>query len=375
MIVPEIPINPTSSYINLSTDGNLSISIQEALKASPKELSGILMDAMDKKTVSPNNAAKFIKAIYRQSPELARSAMKYYSTIANYAPKKRLPLLNQLRETDLYFKPIPVKAEKTLIDRPHDHIVKELTSEIGRETFRDNPQKVSSNGAPLPNNSKEVAELYVNSVPDKYKKYVRLEIFKNNDIPKMNGKYVGRYAPQDKNTELKTEKALLAGVIDVKKYVVFVNSGGAHSIAAARALAKNGYLIIPHFSHGKSKLFEQDTAALLYFAKEIADLNMQTIRKNPDAPWAVISDAHMGEVGDVSQWKQSGLIADNDLPPIPKGYGIIHVNEGDGYHSIDPNDRDIVHDSLRIAAKRGVKDLFVLGLNPYTKAVPFSAKK
>jgi rhodanese-related sulfurtransferase len=237
-------------------------------------------------------------------------------------------------------------------------------------TVESHPQTVSSNGATLPENKEEVIKLY-HDVPDQYKKYVQLGIFENNDISKSNDKNVGRYAPQDRNTEQKTEQALNQLTINKQKHVVVVNSGGPHSIAAARALAKKGYLILVHFNHLKGDAFIQDTGALLYFAKEIADLNRATVKNNPQAPWALILDAHQNTSASDESVHSKPILEDRDLPPIPNGYGIIEITEGHhSLHDQSATKEKLVWDSLRIAKERGVKGIYNLGLDPYKSSMP-----
>lgn len=355
----------------LDLDKNDKLSVQESLAASPKQLSGIIREAVDKDVQGVNlkKIVSFIKKIADQDKNLARSAMKDFSEWAKVSPQ-RLALLEALKGTDLYFKP-EEKHEET----PEEIIQAGLTNLILTNlkitnlsgNIETHPQSISSNGSPLPQSKEETYQLYRESVPKSYQRFVQLKIFENNPMTK-----VGRYAPQDKNTEQKIEKALNDGLIDPQKHIVVVDSGGPHSIAMARALAKKGYLIIPHFNHRKTKYAQEDIGGLIYFAKELSQLNRATVESNPQAPWALIIDAHQNDLeeGEFGKLKLGPILMDKDVPLIPAGYGVIAIMEGNA--PIQPATKyegKFVQESIQIASERGVseKNLWILGLDPYSK--------
>lgn len=230
------------------------------------------------------------------------------------------------------------------------------------------PHFASSNGTKLPTTKEEIIALYKKHVPEKYQKFLKLGIFDNNDLATVDGKLAGRYAPQDEHTEINMQKALNQGMVDPKKHVVIADLGGAHSIAAARELGNSGYVIIPHFNHRKLGFANQDTGALSYFAKEISEINAKTLEKNPDAPWALIIDAHQNDLSfdEIKKGiKADKILKDKDIPPIPEGYDVIRLTEGTNPISV-PMWEYIVD----LFKNRGTQ-VFDLGLDPYKRGTLF----
>ena len=109
-----LPVSGVWKLINeksgIDADFDGKISITEALKSTPKQLSDILIDAIDA-GVMPSQVAKFIKAVDRQNSALAQDAMRDYAKYAGGVSQKRLPLLDQLKGSDLYVKPKIVEED------------------------------------------------------------------------------------------------------------------------------------------------------------------------------------------------------------------------------------------------------------------------
>lgn len=232
---------------------------------------------------------------------------------------------------------------------------------IAGGTLQTHPHFESSNGTALPTTKEEIIALYKKHIPEKYQNFIKLGIFDNNDLATVDGKLAGRYAPQDKNTEINMKKALQRGMVDPKKYVVIVDLGGSHSIAAARELGKSGYVIIPHFNHQKLDYANQDTAALSYFAKEISDINAKTLEKNPNAPWAMVIDCHQNDTTD----EVLKILKDKDIPPIPQGYNVMWLTEGTNPVLKSTCEYD------NLIKNRGAQS-FDLGLDPYGRGTLFA---
>lgn len=243
-------------------------------------------------------------------------------------------------------------------------------------TVGSHPMQKSSNGTVLPN-EQEAVMLYTDSLPESLRPYVHLEVLGNFPIPRdESGAPVGRYTPSDANVERKTNIAIEQGLIDPNENVVRVNSGGAHSIAAARELAKEGYLIIPHFSHKPSLRVDpyEDSAALAYFAREIADYNKHNAAQNPNAPWALITDVH--ETMTLRQIEDIDMLT-SDIPPIPEGFGWVEITEGHGIEdsngpsTIWTNQLDLPAElMLPLKKKIDVAYLRTLRLDPYSADFP-----
>lgn len=165
------------------------------------------------------------------------------------------------------------------------------------------------------------------SLPEGYRSYAGLDILKYYSGIKVSNQVVGRNNAADIASANKIRGILHTRDIDPVKHVLIVRSGGAHSIAMARELAKSGYLIIPHFQHGPNggAHSHQTVSALYFFAKEIADLNRKNFQKNPNTPWAIVLDAHQNEKLALEKWRS---LYPEDIPEIPKNYSVIEITEG-----------------------------------------------
>lgn len=242
-----------------------------------------------------------------------------------------------------------------------------LEKDMGRitgGTIKTHPHFNSSNGSELPKSKEEIVDLYRKHIPERYQEFVKLGIFDHNDLATIDGKLAGRYAPQDEHTEINMKKAIQRGMVDPKKHVVIVDLGGPHSIAAARELGKSGYVIIPHFNHQKLDYANQDTGALSYFAKEISDINANTLEKNPNAPWAMVLDCHQNDMGD----EFLKILKDKDIPPIPQGYNVMWLTEG-----TNPVLKSTWEYNTNLIKNRGAQS-FDLGLDPYGRGTLFYDK-
>lgn len=271
---------------------------------------------------------------------------------ANFKPRFDMAkILEKLRGCE-----IPDKFEPIVHDMPTITIKQGVRS----GTLKSHPHFKSSNGSELPQTKEEIIALYQKHVPERYQKFLQLGIFDNNELATVDGKLAGRYAPADENTEKNMRIALKRGWVDPKKHVVIADMGGAHSIAAARELANSGYVIIPHFNHENIHFGEENTAALAYFAKEISEINAKTIEKNPNAPWAMIVDAHQNDEKGLDKFCR--ILENPDIPEVPDGFNVIRLTEGKNPIAV-PLDEHYVD----IFKSRGVQ-VFDLGLDSYKKS-------
>ena len=287
--------------------------------------------------------------------------------ISDLSFKQTDPLTNLISPTDTYNTIPPRKkvSEDTFLKSQNPD-----NKKIDGGTWDTHPQFRSSNTASLPVSHYEIWDLYTQSLPENLRPFVKLGILDDHECPKIDGIKVGRYAPQDRNTEIKLQKELKNKRIQSCKSVVVVNSGGAHSLAMARALANFGFLIVVHFNHQNlSKTYHNNMAALYYFAKEISELNEKTLQKNPNASWALILDAHQ-------KHDLEPCVLDEDLPPIPNGFSIIEITEGKTPLQPAQKKWNSQNDSLRfsnhsiqIAYSRGLPrdKLFTIGIHPYSR--------
>ncbi|OGC05086.1 hypothetical protein A2276_03990 [candidate division WOR-1 bacterium RIFOXYA12_FULL_43_27] len=185
-------------------------------------------------------------------------------------------------------------------------------------TVKTHPQFISSNGQPLPIDKNLIERLFKESLPEHLRSYANLGILSRYEIPEVDGRKAGRFAPSDEMVENKTRFALDKGWISPERDLVVMNNGGPHSIATARALAQRGYFVIPHFNSKNGVSNEQRVATLAFFVYELTELNKITKQNNPNAPWALILDGH-----------RDYRLEEKDLPPIPSNYRLVIVTEGE----------------------------------------------
>lgn len=163
-----------------------------------------------------------------------------------------------------------------------------------------------------------------------YLKYVKTKTISS--IEFVGHKLKPRYSPGEKKSE--NELFNLIKILD-KNTAVILDSGGAHSVAMAVRLVKQGYQpvvmfdSIPH-SHGLNKT-EQGLATLLYFAEELHKLKQGNQIKS-EAPPVFILDCHRDNP-DVSRGRDKTIVDntnsynESDFPSAEKfqKYGITKI--------------------------------------------------
>lgn len=130
--------------------------------------------------------------------------------------------------------------------------------------------------------------------PGRYATAANLELLSNN-----RGHFSeyreGRLEPQDEVVAFEVAGLVRAGAIN-ERTLVILDSGHAHSIAAAHELAKAGWIVIPYFAHADGdRVAKEAVASMRQFGYEIARLNAENFKKNSAAPAALYTDAHRSD--------------------------------------------------------------------------------
>ena len=145
-----------------------------------------------------------------------------------------------------------------------------------------------------------------------------------------------RYSEGEITSQSGIDRLVEAGVLDANTAVV-LDSGGAHSVAMAVNLMKQGYQPVVMFDaeprKKRSNGLEEGLATLLYFAKEVEGLKRSGVIR-ADSPPVFIMDCHRDDPA-------SGDMVDSsysyERPDLPTGDAlneiginkVVYLNEGD----------------------------------------------
>jgi hypothetical protein len=189
-----------------------------------------------------------------------------------------------------------------------------------------------------------------------------------------------RYSEGEITSENEIKKLIENGILG-KGTAVFLDSGGAHSVAMAATLAERGYQPVVMFNntpHEKgSTRPEQSLATLLYFAEKMKKLKASGTVKS-DSPPVFVMDCHRddGPIGnEKDKVNNSYSYKSSDFPSAKEliQHGItkiVYLNEGDQHAQINASfqstDR-LISDLKPIVAqyeKSGIK-MFYTGISPW----------
>lgn len=163
--------------------------------------------------------------------------------------------------------------------------------------------------------------------------------------PLLDGKIQPRYSEGERRSELGVRNLIASSELD-RSTAVILDSGGAHSVAMAVELMKQGYQPIVMFNtvpvHNGSNRAEQELATMLYFAKEVQQLKEQGAF-SASSPPVFIMDCHRGDKPySASTADNSYSYSKQDLPSaqVLRDHGIakvVYLNEGDQNGRINPD--------------------------------------
>lgn len=161
--------------------------------------------------------------------------------------------------------------------------------------------------------------------------------------PLLEGKIQPRYSEGERRSEAGVKNLIASGELD-RTTAVILDSGGAHSVAMAVELVKQGYQPIIMFDtlpdpNGINQA-HQGLATMLYFAKEVQQLKEQGAF-SASSPPVFIMDCHRTDKPFFAGIADNSYSYSNqDLPPaqVLRDFGIVKVvylGEGDQNGKID----------------------------------------
>lgn len=155
--------------------------------------------------------------------------------------------------------------------------------------------------------------------------------------PLLDGKIQPRYSEGERRSELGVRNLIASGELD-RSTAVILDSGGAHSVAMAVELMKQGYQPIVMFNtvpvQNGSNRAEQELATMLYFANEAQQLKEQGAF-SASSPPVFIMDCHRDDKPySATTVDNSYSYSKQDLPSaqVLRDHGIakvVYLNEGD----------------------------------------------